>query len=146
MGTEARAGWVGDSEASDLQGQRDCGRRGVGLEPQLSYQNGLVFSIHIGVHPSMYTAVCSMMFHKAQRRLQCTQLYLQELVRGGPLNHCYLNISDHYKNGYQVDRHHPSREEFRIHLNEQLGRSRDTDLVSAGWGYRLLERLFSRSL
>ncbi len=59
-----------------------------------------------------------------QKRAFCTQLCLQGLARGGPLDRQCQNVSDHCEQGYQGDRHQLDGEEFRMLLSEQLRRSR----------------------
>ena len=62
--------------------------------------------------------------HRGQRRAFCTQLCLQGLARGGPLDRQCPNVSNHCEEGHQGDRHQLDGEEFRTLLGEQLRRSR----------------------
>ncbi|KAK3173022.1 hypothetical protein OEA41_006350 [Lepraria neglecta] len=59
-----------------------------------------------------------------QRRAFCTQLCLQGLARGGPLDRRCPNVSNHCEEGHQGDRHQLDGEGFRVLLGEQLRRSR----------------------
>ena len=59
-----------------------------------------------------------------QSRAFCTQLCLQGLARGGPLDRRCPNVSNHCKEGHQGDRHQLDGEEYRMLLGEQLRRSR----------------------
>ncbi|MCJ1407398.1 hypothetical protein MMC19_001469 [Ptychographa xylographoides] len=61
---------------------------------------------------------------EGQRRVFCTQLCLQGLVRGGPLDRQCPNVSKHCKEEHQSDRHELDGEEFEKLLGEQLRRSR----------------------
>ena len=58
------------------------------------------------------------------RRAFCTQLCLQGLARGGPLDRRCPNVSNHCEEGHQGDRHQLDGEEFRMLLVEQLRRGR----------------------
>ena len=60
----------------------------------------------------------------AQKRAFCTQLCLQGLAQGGPLDRQCPNVSNHYKEGHQGDRHQLNGEEFRVLLGEQLRQGR----------------------
>ena len=60
----------------------------------------------------------------AQKRVFCTQLCLQGLAQGGPLDRQCPNVSNHCKEGHQGDRHQLDGEEFRMLLGEQLRRGR----------------------
>ena len=59
-----------------------------------------------------------------QRRAFCTQLCLQGLAQGGPLDRQCPNVLDHYEEGYTGNLHQLSGEEFRMLLGEQLRRGR----------------------
>ena len=60
----------------------------------------------------------------AQKRAFCTQLCLQGLAQGGPLDHQCPNVLNHCEEGYQGHLHQLSGEEFRMLLDEQLRRGR----------------------
>ena len=62
--------------------------------------------------------------HKGQKRSFCTQMCLQGLARGGPLDRNCPNVSDHCGEGYQDSKHRLDCETFRTLLSEQLQRSR----------------------
>ena len=70
--------------------------------------------------------------HKHQNHSYRTQLCLQGLARGGPLDQNCPNVSKHCEEGYQGDRHCISSEEFRVLLEAQLRRSRGADFLSLG--------------
>ena len=59
-----------------------------------------------------------------QKRAFCTQLCLQGLAQGGPLDLQCPNVSNHCKEGHQDDRHQLDGEEFRTLLGEQLRQGR----------------------
>lgn len=59
-----------------------------------------------------------------QRRAICTQLCLQGLAQGGPLDRQCPNVSKHCEEGYQGHLHQLSVEGFRKLLGEQLRRGR----------------------
>ena len=59
-----------------------------------------------------------------QRRAFCTQLCLQGLARGGPLDRWCPNVSNHCEEGHRGDRHQLDGEGFRMLLGEQLRWSR----------------------
>ena len=59
-----------------------------------------------------------------QRRAFCTQLCLQGLAQGGPLDRQCPNVLNHCEEGYQGHVHQLSGEEFRMLLDEQLRRGR----------------------
>ena len=62
--------------------------------------------------------------HGGQKCAFCTQLCLQGLARGGPLDRHCPNVSNHCEEGHQGDRHQLDGEQFRMLLGEQLRRSR----------------------
>ena len=59
-----------------------------------------------------------------QKRAFCTQLCLQGLAQGGPLDLQCPNVSSHCKEGHQGDLHQLSGEEFRMLLAGQLRQGR----------------------
>ena len=59
-----------------------------------------------------------------QKRAFCTQLCLQGLAQGGPLDLQCPNVSNHCKEGHQGDWHQLDGEEFRVLLAEQLRQGR----------------------
>ena len=59
-----------------------------------------------------------------QRRAFCTQLCLQGLAQGGPLDRQCPNVLNHCEGGYAGDLHQLNGEEFQMLLGEQLRRGR----------------------
>ena len=59
-----------------------------------------------------------------QRRAFCTQLCLEGLAQGGPLDRQCPNVLEHCAEGYKGDQHQLSGEEFPMLLGEQLRRGR----------------------
>ena len=70
--------------------------------------------------------------HRYQNHSYCTQLCLQGLARGGPLDQRCPNVSKHCEEGCRGDKHRLSGEEFRVLLEAQLRRSRGADFLSLG--------------
>lgn len=67
-----------------------------------------------------------------QRRAFCTQACLHGLLRGGALDRCCPNVSEHCEKGDHGDRHQLDGEEFRMLLSDQLRRRRGDACDSLG--------------
>lgn len=100
------------------------------LSPLLSSSSPQTYSldipdrspIHNRLRPRKVTDSSS---NEGQRRVFCTQLCLQGLDRGGPLDRHCPNMLNHCREGpNQGDRHQIKGEEFWMLLSKQLQRSR----------------------